>query len=106
MSSEAAPLRYMVNGELRDRLVSLAGITTERYGAGSDLGLEKQHVAKIAAALGVAPDEDVDLTLEEYYRRVCDAAGVEYNETAGNQWGLGRRQLKAIIRAMEHEEVA
>lgn len=93
----------MVNGELREHLAGLIGVDTTRYGPRSDRGLRKQDILVLAGVLNVGPEEDQSLTLEELYRRVCKASSVEYNATAGNQWSLGRRQLKAIIRAVEAE---
>lgn len=70
-TTDSVSLRYLTNGELRDRLVARVGIKTERYGARSDRGLRKQHVQEIASVLKVAPAEGVELTLEEYYRRAA-----------------------------------
>ena len=58
---------------------------------------------------GVTPAAATDegyatLTLAELYVVVCRAAGVEYNENAGHQWGLGRAQLKAIYATLQARE--
>jgi len=93
-------LTYHQNWELRREIAYLAGIESERYdydGLGERRSFCKDHLYEIARQVGNPPD---DLTLAELYRWVCGKCGVEYNETAGNQWGLGRAQLKAIFRTM------
>jgi len=97
MASEA-PLKYHQNWELRAGIAARAGVDTDRYSPGSGRGLTKAHLYAVAAHLGDPPD---DLTLAELYEWVCDQCGVPYNGTAGNQWGLGRVQLKAIFRALD-----
>jgi len=92
-------LKYHQNWELRREIAYLAGVETERYryDGQNRQRLRKAHLYKIAHELGNPPDE---LTLAELYPWICGNCGVEYNGNAGNQWGLGREQLKAIFRSL------
>lgn len=97
---ERSELKYCQNWELRRTICFLSGIDAadcNRYSPENNRALSKPHLYVVAETLGEPPEE---LTLEELYRWVCDECGVEYNENAGNQWKLGRKQLKEIFRSI------
>jgi hypothetical protein len=92
-----ADLSYHRNSELRREICDMVGIKTTRYSE-SQKSFTKPHLQRIADAIGV---ETEDCTLAELYPLLCDACGVSYNANSGNQWKLGREQLKAIYRTVE-----
>lgn len=100
---EEQTLKYLRTSEIRAELCAAVGINPgDRFGD-PRAALRKAHVVEIARALGVETEGDTpleELTIAELYPMVCDAAGVDYNSTAGNQWGIGRPQLKAIYQTI------
>jgi hypothetical protein len=99
-------LRYHTNGELREEIAYTVGSDPTRYGAGSERGLRKKEVARLAERL--RPDgEELDVSecdLATLYDRVCEWAGGEYQPNAGNAWGINRDNLKHIHRAIDATE--
>lgn len=104
MTMTDSGLRYKRNAELRAEIAALAGVETDRYGPGSDRGLNKAHLLAVADRLGVESGENEEPTLARLYELVCEAVGETYEPTTGNQWGLQRKDLKAIHRALEGRE--
>lgn len=91
----------MMTDEIRVEIAGHAGIETDRYVTPSERRFTKAHLQQISTELGCDVE---DMTLREIYWAVCRTVGVEYNSTAGCQWGLGRTQLKAILRELRNSE--
>jgi len=101
--SEQNRLQYLTNGELREEIAWAVGGDVCRYGAGTDRGLQKADMRRIATQL---QPEDSPVTLRDcdlatLYELSCDWAGGEYDANAGNPWGLYRPSLKTIHRAVD-----
>lgn len=92
-------LKYRLANELREDICHTVGVDPgDRYRSQASKGLRKRHLLEIADALGIEADQD--LTLRQLYTLICERAGAEYNENAGNQWALDRDCLKAIYRSL------
>jgi len=99
MSSTSRDLEYRRNWELRSELVAIANPERRHeYGPGRS-GIVKADLLDICEHLGVEFDEQP--TLEAIYQRLCDLAGTEPASTAGQEWGLRRATLKALIKIAE-----
>lgn len=99
-------LQYLTRGELREEIVYAVGGDPTRYGAGSDRGLKKADVKRIATHL---QPEDSDAALDamdlgNLYEVACRWAGGEYQPNAGKPWGVNRSNLKQIHRAVSGED--
>jgi hypothetical protein len=95
-------LQYLTKGELREEIVYAVGGDPTRYGSGSDRGLKKADVKRIATHL---QPEDSDILLNamdlgNLYEVACRWAGGEYQPNTGNPWGVNRSNLKQIHRAV------
>jgi hypothetical protein len=98
-------LEYLRNADLRERISRVVGVEPgTRYRDDAGAGMPKDVVARVARELGVARVDDRDL--EELYRGVCDALGVERPSSSGNLWGLRREVLKEIVRELQSTEAA
>jgi len=99
MPEGAHDLQYLRNRDLRERISRMVGIDPgSRYRDDHGAGMPKVVVVEVARELGVERVDDRDL--EELYRGICDALGVERPSSSGNLWGLRRQVLKEIVREL------
>jgi hypothetical protein len=99
-------LQYLTKAELRAEMVYAVAGDPTRYGAGSDRGLKKADIKRIATHLQ-PEDSDADLDamdLGNLYEVACRWAGGEYHPNAGKPWGVNRSNLKQIHRAVVGED--
>jgi hypothetical protein len=99
-------LQYLTKGELRAEIVYAVGGDPTRYGAGSDRGLKKADIQRIATHLE-PEDSDADLDamdLGNLYEVACRWGGGEYHPNAGKPWGVNRSNLKQIHQAVGGED--
>lgn len=105
-ASTKSPLKYLRNNQIRAAIAEAVGLDPDRYRdtPNYNVGFKKDHLRTIARALGPGEETDVEaLTVAELLGLVCRLAGDEYDGTAGNQWALKRRNLKAIaLRVTDH----
>jgi len=99
-------LQYLTKGELRAEILYAVGGDPTRYGAGSERGLKKADIKRIATHLQPGEsDADLDaMDLGNLYEVACRWGGGKYHPNAGKPWGVNRSNLKQIHRAIGGED--